>query len=278
MGEMRSYLSARVLPSRWRGALDVVAALTMTAAGLVILWGALFAGRPKTPAVRGHIPLPAEPVSIEGASTLGDLNAPVAIVLYSDFQCPFCARFATDTMPELIRRYVEKGSVLLAFRHFPLTQIHAQAEMAAEAAECAGQQGRFWQMHDLLFQNQRRLTKTDLASHAEVVGLEGKRFGECLAGEMKAQVRRDAESAARLGIRGTPGFLIGALEPGLRVRVKRTLAGAGSPKTFMAELDLALGRGTASDWYGVAVLVGIVATGAVAVGVRRRRRSSSNGG
>jgi predicted DsbA family dithiol-disulfide isomerase len=131
-------------------------------------------------------------------------------------------------------------------------------------------------MHDLLFQNQRRLTKTDLASHAEIVGLDGKRFGECLAGEMKAQVRRDAESAARLGIRGTPAFLIGALEPGLRVRVTRTLAGASSPEVFITELDAALRRGTASGFYGVAVLVGIVATGAVAVGVRRRRRSGNS--
>jgi protein-disulfide isomerase len=85
---------------------------------------------------------------VQGAS-----SAPVTIVEYSDFQCPYCARYSTETYPEIKAQYIDTGKVRYMFRHFPLS-FHSEAELAAQAAECAGEQGKFWEMHDTLFANQ----------------------------------------------------------------------------------------------------------------------------
>jgi protein-disulfide isomerase len=95
-------------------------------------------------------PLPTAPVSVVDAVSKGNALAPIAMIVYSDFQCPFCKRFARETLPTLVARYVDTGKLRIFFRNFPLP-IHAQAERAAEASECAARFGQFWEMHDKIF-------------------------------------------------------------------------------------------------------------------------------
>ncbi len=159
---------------------------------------------------------PSGPVraSVADAPTLGRADAPVTIVEFSDYQCPFCQRFFATTLAELKKEYVETGKVRYVFRDFPL-EMHAQARKAAEAAHCAGEQGKYWEMHDVLFQNQRALTPPQLADHARLVGLDGATFDACLSsGRHAARVDRGLADGAAAGVQGTPGFVIGKTTSG----------------------------------------------------------------
>ena len=151
---------------------------------------------------------------VADAPTLGRADAPVTIVEFSDYQCPFCQRFFATTLPELKREYIETGKVRYVFRDFPL-EMHAQARKAAEAAHCAGEQGKYWEMHDVLFQNQRALAPPQLADHARLVGLDGATFDACLSsGRHAARVDRGLADGAAAGVQGTPGFVIGKTTSG----------------------------------------------------------------
>ena len=159
---------------------------------------------------------PSGPVraSVADAPTLGRVDAPVTIVEFSDYQCPFCQRFFATTLPELKKDYIETGKVRYVFRDFPL-EMHAQARKAAEAAHCAGEQGKYWEMHDVLFQNQRALAPPQLADHARLVGVDGATFDACLSsGRQAARVDRGLADGAAAGVQGTPGFVIGRTTSG----------------------------------------------------------------
>ena len=145
------------------------------------------------------------PVGEQDHST-GPENAPVTLVEYGDFQCPYCGaahlilREVQDTMGDRLR---------FVFRHFPLTQIHPFAESAAEASESAGAQGKFWEMHNLLFENQNLLDEGNLAAFAEQLGLETERFARDLQNHAyHDRVRQDFSSGVRSGVNGTPAFFI----------------------------------------------------------------------
>jgi len=177
-------------------------------------------------------------------STIGAATAQVGVLVYSDFECPYCARFARDTMPTLVRDYVDRGRVALAFKHLPLEAIHPRARKAAEAAECAGEQGRFWQMHDLLFALPRALQPSDLNSKAARLGIDRLSFSRCLDGEMAVRVDNDLEEARELMVSGTPTFFFGALQRDGTIRVIRRESGAIPPKAFSKILDEVLGSKT----------------------------------
>ena len=138
----------------------------------------------------------------------GDPNAPVTIVEFSDFECPFCARFYSQTYGQIVDQYVDTGKVKLVFRDFPLS-FHAQAQKAAEAAECAGEQDKFFEMHDLLFERGVAGGIASFKSMATSLGLDTTEFNTCLdSGAMASEVQEDFSDGQRLGIQGTPGFLI----------------------------------------------------------------------
>jgi len=179
--------------------------------------------------------LPPEPVSLEGAAIRGSRAAKVAIIEHSDFQCPYCGRFAREILPELEKGYVATGKVLLAFREFPLT-IHPFAEKAAEAAECAGRQGKFWEMHDRLFVKQQ-LDPPSLEAHAKALHLSPGVFDTCLAGEAADKVRQDTEAGKALLVTGTPTFFVGTIQPDGRVKVLQRVSGALPLAQFGAALD-----------------------------------------
>jgi hypothetical protein len=152
------------------------------------------------------------PSAYDGQPTLGPANGPVQMVEFADFQCPYCARFAEDTLPRIIADYGD--TVLFVFRNFPLS-FHPNAFNAAEAAECAFQQGAFWQYHDMLFANQGALGVDSLKRYALAVGLDMAAFNECLdSGETAPAVDADlaagqsAATEAGLSQFGTPAFFI----------------------------------------------------------------------
>ena len=146
----------------------------------------------------------------------GDPNAPLTIVEFSDFQCPFCGRFYEQTLPLIERDYIETGKARLVYRDMPLEQIHPQAPAAHIAAECAGDQGMFWEYHDLLFDRQGEWSRLQpaalgdaLAGYAAELGLDAS-FGECVRSpEAAREMRHDLEQALGMGLTGTPTFLIG---------------------------------------------------------------------
>ena len=145
-------------------------------------------------------------VAYDPARLRGNPKAPVTIVEFADFQCPFC-QSVEPTLKKLLEKY--DGRVRLAYRDLPLREIHPQAELAAEASRCAGEQGKFWEYHDLLFQNQSRLDRNGLIEQARNRKLDEKQFDSCLdGGKYKAQVDEDRQAGLRAGVDGTPGFFI----------------------------------------------------------------------
>lgn len=185
--------------------------------------------------------LPAEPVEINGGASRGAANATVAVIEFSDFQCPYCARYDRETYPQILKEYVDTGKVKYVWRDLPL-EIHKNAENAAEAARCAGEQEGFWRMHDRLFANQQSLTPPDLVRHAEALDLNSQRFQDCLeSGRYAAAIRKDVADAGRAGVSGTPTFLIGIVQPNGSVKVFRKLVGARPYSEFKAAIDSLLG-------------------------------------
>ena len=145
-------------------------------------------------------------VAYDPARLRGNPWAPVIIVEFADFQCPFC-RQAQPTLNNLLAKY--KGRVSLAYRDYPLRGIHAQGQLAAEASRCAGEQGKFWEYHDLLFANPDKLNRDGLVEHARSLKLDEKQFASCLSsGKYKAKIEEDLQEGIRAGVVGTPGFFI----------------------------------------------------------------------
>jgi protein-disulfide isomerase len=156
--------------------------------------------------VDNYMEAPRIEVSYDPARVRGDKSASVTIVEFSDFQCPFC-RKAHPVLKELLSKY--EGKVKLAYRDFPLREIHPDAGNAAEASRCAAEQGKFWEYHDRLFENQNKLDQASLGGQAEELGLDRNQFDACLtSGKFHAQVERDYREGIRAGVTGTPAFFI----------------------------------------------------------------------
>ena len=169
------------------------------------------------------------PVELGDAPVRGNPRAPVTIVEFSDFQCPYCVR----ARPSVARvRQVYGDQVRFAFRHFPL-EFHAQAEKAGEGAACAGEQGKFWEMHDLLWTNTAKLQVPDLKAHAVTLGLDAAAFGQCLdSGRYSRLVESDREAGQAYGVSGTPAFFVNG----------RPLVGAEPFEAFAQIIDDELAR------------------------------------
>jgi protein-disulfide isomerase len=175
-------------------------------------------------------PLSRASVSINGAPVRGPERAKVTIVKFEDFQCPFC-KSAQPTLAVLLKKYESK--VRLVHKDLPLEEIHPQAELAAEAARCAGDQGKFWQYHDTLYTNAPKLSPDDLKGYAKEVGLDPVSFDQCLAsGKHKNGVAQDRAEGVKLGLTGTPSFFING----------REFSGAQPLEAFSAIVDDELAR------------------------------------
>ncbi len=165
----------------------------------------------------------------------GSPDAPVTVVEFSDFQCPFCADFYNDTLPLITQEYVDNGKVKIVYRDFPLS-IHPQAAPAALAAECANEQGKFWEYHDKLFDNQEALSPSIYSSFASELGLDISKFNSCVSSNKYAdEIVGDFQDGQRLGVSGTPTFFV-IPEGGQPVMI----VGAQPYQVFKSAIDTAL--------------------------------------
>lgn len=214
---------------------------------LVFTFGSLWNGRtpsagaapsayvPPTPTAPGQLP-PARPVADVDPNRdhiLGPENARVTLIEYSDFECPFCQRHL-PTLKQILAQY--PNDVRLVYRHFPLSQIHPQAQKAGEASECVAKLGgneKFWQYHDLLFENQRMFSNDTFKRLAREVGVNESQFASCLdSGEMAQKVLQDYASGNDAGVSGTPAtFVNGVL-----------IEGAQDVSAFQMEIARILGN------------------------------------
>jgi protein-disulfide isomerase len=162
--------------------------------------------------------------------SLGNAKAPVTLVEFSDFQCPFCLRVA-PTMRQIRATYGDK--VRIVWKDFPLTQIHPQAFKAGEAGQCAAEQGKFWEFHDRVFENQQAMQVDDLKRYAAGVGVDAERFNACLDTSKHAEIVRDGVAqGTRLGVNSTPTVFING----------RRVSGAQPYEVFAAIIDEELSR------------------------------------
>ncbi len=172
-------------------------------------------------------------VSVDDDAVKGNPDAPVTIVEFSDYECPFCARFFRDTLPQITKNYIETGKVKYVFRDFPLG-FHPNAVPAAIAAECVREQegdDAYYEYHDVLFENQTALDAASLKSYAADFDIDQSQFESCLDSEKyKAEVAEDLAEGQKYGVRGTPGFFINGVP----------LSGAQPYAAFEAAIEAAL--------------------------------------
>jgi protein-disulfide isomerase len=148
-------------------------------------------------------------VSLRGGVSLGSAHAPIVIVEFTDFECHYCRQFQSTAFAEIRKKYIDTGEVRFVVRDLPLS-MHANAMQAAEAARCAGDQGKYWPMHDALFSEPPKLDQTGLGEHAKSVALDLDMFRSCMAsGKHKPDIETDMQVADTLKINATPSFLIG---------------------------------------------------------------------
>lgn len=180
-------------------------------------------------------------LSVEGAPFKGDSTAKVTLVEFSDYQCGFCARHVRQTLPELERDYVKTGKLRYVFRDFPVPS-HAFAFKAHEAAACAGEQGKYWEMHDRLFANQAALQPSALPVHADLIGLAGPAFRRCLEdGRHAARVNQGLADGRAAGVTGTPAYFLGLTAPGKpTIRVASAIRGAKPYAVFKEAIEALL--------------------------------------
>lgn len=170
-------------------------------------------------------------IKVDGAPFKGPAKAPVTIVEYTDFHCPFCKQ-VLPTITQLLSRYSEKVKVV--FKDYPIDSLHPAARRGHEAARCADEQGKFWPYHDLLFQNAPRASAEDLKTYAQKAGLKLPEFDKCFSsGKYKAAVQADVAEGNRVGVTGTPAFFING----------RLVSGAQPLDNFVRVIEDELGRG-----------------------------------
>lgn len=221
----------------WRSRLDLAAAIVMLIVAAVALWQM----SRWSPASRQGSELPPGPFEIEGLMSAG-ASGPRAILLFSDFQCPFCIRFANDEWSILKAKMTSSAIGTIRFVHFPLASIHPLATIAAEAVECARNHDKGWEVHDQLFALSAASGFRDRASVFSAVRMamgDATRLVEaCVAdGRRGLLVRSQVELGQRLGVKGTPTFVLGTLEDA-GFYPKRVVRGATTADVLLRELEL----------------------------------------
>jgi protein-disulfide isomerase len=173
----------------------------------------------------------------------------LALIEFSDFLCPYCAKHATGTFARIDTELVQRNRLAYVFVNFPLQNLHPQAFRVAEAAECAAEQGRFWEMHGRLFANQRAVDAAALVDHASAVQLDLAAFDSCLREGRGHKIQRHIDEGKRLGVRSTPTFFIGEFTDGGRVRLFHRLRGAQAFTAFEDLLNGLRAAPKARSWF-----------------------------
>jgi protein-disulfide isomerase len=189
------------------------------------------AARPGSPAPQ---PVIEKVVSIDDDPIKGDKNAPVTIIEFSDYECPFCKRSYDNVVTKIDEEYISKGKVKLVFRDYPLP-FHKKAIPAAVAANCAGEQGKYWEVHDFLFENPGKLDAASVISSSAGIGLDKAKFEACVNDKSKEkEIEKDVEDGQKYGVRGTPSYFIGKTTDG--DEITGTFIRGAQPYTVFKEL------------------------------------------
>jgi protein-disulfide isomerase len=224
------------LAGRMKNALDVLSTIAVILAAGMLMWTLLI--RPRAaPGSRQQVEQ-VQGLQIDGGKIIHvSGKGPIAIVEFSDFQCPFCGTYARETLPAIKRDLVDSGAVRYVALHFPLEQIHPLAMEAAEAAECAGKQDHFWEMHERLFVDAKALAPAQLVQHAQAIGLDQALFKQCIEEDQTLEkVRADQAEGRRLGLTGTPSFFIGTMRADGGISLVRRIRGAAPVEVFAEEI------------------------------------------
>ena len=179
-------------------------------------------------------------MKLGNAPTMGDSTAPVTLVEFSDYHCPYCKRHATTVMKQLQENYIDTGKLRFVMREMPIPNLHPRAEAAAVAVLCAGDQGDYWGMHDALFIDQKAKTDEAFKAMAESIGLNAAAFDTCLGSKkFDAQIKADQAEARKLGISGTPSFVVGLTDSkdSSTVHLTKFIRGAQPYASFAAAID-----------------------------------------
>ena len=169
----------------------------------------------------------------------GAVNARVTLIEFSDYQCPFCARHAQTVLPQLEKNYISTSKLRYVLRDYPMQSIHPQAPKAHEAAHCAGDQDRYWEMRGQLFANQRNLRAEQLSKYAQRVGLADlAAFERCLdSGKYTEWTKTSVAEGTKAGVRGTPSFLLGLTNANGSVKAVKMIQGAHTYAVFQKVID-----------------------------------------
>ena len=183
-------------------------------------------------------------IDLTGAPHLGPAGALVALVEFSDYECPYCLRHFQQTMPKIEANYINSGKIRYAFRDWPVDRLHPEAIRAHETAHCAGEQNKYWDMHRRLFSPAGSHTNERMVTLVRELGLDMSAFARCVReGRATQVIRQTAQQAVDLGATGTPAFFIGRRDPATdQVSVTRAITGAQPYEVFARALDEALGN------------------------------------
>lgn len=220
----------------------VIAGLILLVGGLFLLTSSSKSTATPTSAATDIMMPPSHPHPHANMNVVGDPNAPVTIIEYSDFQCPFCGRFARETEPLILQNYVVPGKVRLVYRTFG-DWIGPESLLAAEAAYCAGDQGKFWDFHDILFYNQHgenegAFSRPRIETMAKMLGLNMDQFNQCLdSHKYQKQAMQDLQDGKAAGVKGTPSFVIIAPDGS-----QQFIEGALPYARFQEAIDAALAK------------------------------------
>lgn len=181
------------------------------------------------------------PIDLGDAPARGQASAPVTLVEISDYHCPFCRRHYQQTQPQINAEYVDKGTVRHVFIHYPIDQLHPDAFKSHEAASCAAEQGKFWELHGKLFESPAR-SEEQITALAFSAGLDANALKACMAsGKYREPVRASVQKMQELGVSGTPMFLVGRTPSGSEpFKTLSTINGAQSFPAFQKAIDAAL--------------------------------------
>ncbi len=192
-------------------------------------------------------PFTPKDIDLAGAAVRGAADAPVTLVEFTDYQCPFCRRHFSNVMPRIEKEYVATGKLRYMLKEFPIPSLHPGAPKAAEGALCAGAQGKYWEMHDLIFQNQRAVLPSQLKDRATELGLDVAAFSDCLdGGKYRERVQADMSAGRAAGVSGTPSFFLGRTDPKNPDKIKATkfIRGAQGYAAFKKVIDELLKQGS----------------------------------
>lgn len=178
-------------------------------------------------------------MALAGYPSKGASDAKVTLVEFSDFQCPFCRRHTLNTLPQIEKDFIKSGKVRYVIRDFPIKSIHPYAFKAAEAANCAGDQGKYWAMHERLFANPKQLAPDNMPAHAEAIKLDVDTFNQCIgSGKHLARIRQSLTDGVKAGVNATPIFFLGISDAkNGQVKIVSRIRGARPYRDFKKAIE-----------------------------------------